>query len=492
MRTVAIVNQKGGCGKTTTAINLAGVLARLGQRTLLIDLDPQSHCAVGLGVPEEKIDLQIGDALLVGPGQRLDESRLLWKISKNLDLAPSSMRLAALEAARGGLAEAEERDRRLSMFLERLGDRYDWRLIDCPPSIGLLTFNALRAADEVIIPVETSFFAMKGAERQVKTIRSLARRLGGQTPYRLLPTMHDPESGLAKELLAKLATQFDDRLLPVVIRLDRKLKEATTFGQPLIEYDAESPGAADHIALARHLMANPASKLKARPVDDEPEEPAFERPLELDQPEGDGQQVMEAKPLGSESQPTGYGAPTTPPPAPAPTSRAAELAMRTQQMMARVAEIQARVEAERAAATAVERPGETVLERSGPLTLVADEQSPARPADPSVARLYGVRETGRGALFVQPAAPGRRVCIAGAFNRWTPELTPMAYNERLGVYEACVDLPMGRNEYRVVVDGVWMADPHNRNTTINPFGELNSVVVVTRRRSEPALYEGAD
>jgi chromosome partitioning protein len=236
VRTLAIINQKGGCGKTTTAINVAGVLARLGHRTLLVDLDPQAHCAAGLGIPDDSVEFDIGQAMLTADGKRLDPARLLWRVATNLDLAPSTMRLAGLEAARGGLADLEDRDARLDATLRRFSDRFDWVVIDCPPSIGLLTYNALRAATEALIPVETSFFAMKGANRQVRTIRSLARRLGGQTPYRVVATMHDPDNPLAGELLADLQQSFGDLLVPHVIRLDRTLREATTFGRPVIDF----------------------------------------------------------------------------------------------------------------------------------------------------------------------------------------------------------------------------------------------------------------
>ncbi|MFN7558925.1 MAG: ParA family protein, partial [bacterium] len=167
MRTIAIVNQKGGCGKTTTAINLAGVLARQGRRTLLVDLDPQSHCASGLAIPEARIDVQIGDAMMARPDQAIDWTRLLWRVSRSLDLAPSTVRLAALESARGGLAGAENAEARLAGVLSKIADQYEFCLIDCPPNIGLLTYNALAAAGEVLIPVETAFFALQGASKQI-------------------------------------------------------------------------------------------------------------------------------------------------------------------------------------------------------------------------------------------------------------------------------------------------------------------------------------
>ncbi|TVQ52776.1 MAG: hypothetical protein EA377_09380, partial [Phycisphaerales bacterium] len=143
MRTIALVNQKGGCGKTTTAINLAATFARRGVRTLLIDMDPQSHCAAGLGVPEAHIESGIAEAMLHENPATLDPEDYLWKVARNLDLIPSTTRLAGLEAPTGGLHQRPDRDRRLEYVLCGLRDRYDLCLIDCPPTIGLLTFNAL-------------------------------------------------------------------------------------------------------------------------------------------------------------------------------------------------------------------------------------------------------------------------------------------------------------------------------------------------------------
>ena len=146
MRTVAIVNQKGGSGKTTTAINLSSVLASRGQRVLLVDLDPQGHCALGLAIPDSEIDQHIGDAMISIGSRQLDPDRFTWHVSRNLDLIPSAATLAGLEAARGGLADREHRDLRLRMVLDAHATNYDWCIVDCSPSIGLLTFNAMRAA----------------------------------------------------------------------------------------------------------------------------------------------------------------------------------------------------------------------------------------------------------------------------------------------------------------------------------------------------------
>jgi chromosome partitioning protein len=237
MRTIAIINQKGGCGKTTSAINLAAGLARRGFRALLIDLDPQAHCAAGLGVPEERMDLDISDALRAPEGAPLVRDRLLWHIGRGFDLLPSRMKLAGLEAARGGLADMDNPQNKLAGVIDRLTKdtapgsdparrRYDAVVIDCPPSIGLLSYNALAAATEVIIPVETSFFSLRGAAKQIQTARSVTRHVGAEARVRLLATMYDPRLPLARDLLDDLRDRFGAAVIPTVIRLDSEVKEA--------------------------------------------------------------------------------------------------------------------------------------------------------------------------------------------------------------------------------------------------------------------------
>jgi chromosome partitioning protein len=232
-------------------------------------MDPQSHCAAGLAIPEQRIDLQIGDAMATVGARTLDPDRLLWRVSRNLDLAPSTMKLAALEASRGDLAGRIGAETRLSRVLESLGGRHDICFIDCSPAIGMLTFNALVAADEVVIPVETGFFSLQGAAKQVSTIKSLGKRLGLTPSYRLLPTMHDTESVLARELLDELRRRFPAKVIPQVIRYDQRLREASSFGQPVIEYAPESSGAADYTALAQWLVENRAAAGQRRAANDE-------------------------------------------------------------------------------------------------------------------------------------------------------------------------------------------------------------------------------
>ena len=218
MRVLAIVNQKGGCGKTTTAVNLAAVLARDGARTLLVDMDPQSHCAAGLGVPDLTLERTIGDAMLADHATPPIPDEYLLEVGRNLRLAPSNVGLAALEAPNGPLAQRYDRDRRLARVLAQWQDEFDWCVIDCPPTIGLLTYNALRASDLVLIPVETGFFSLKGAEKQIRTIESIVARFGRDIPFRLLPTLMNESRALSRDVVAALARRFPEALLPVAIR----------------------------------------------------------------------------------------------------------------------------------------------------------------------------------------------------------------------------------------------------------------------------------
>lgn len=251
-RTIAVVNQKGGCGKTTTAINLAAVLARGGDRTLLVDMDPQSHCAAGLGIPESRVEFGMAEALSRDP-REVDAESLLWEVSRNLWLAPSTVALAAFEATTPGV----DRDRRLERLLGTLDGDFRWCVIDCPPTIGLLTFNALRACHETIVPVETGYFSLRGAERQVATVQAVASRLGREVPLRLLPSMHREQTKVAQEVLAALTRRFPEIVLPVVVREHEVLREAASFGQPVVEYAPESPAHEDFRRLVEWLRQHP-------------------------------------------------------------------------------------------------------------------------------------------------------------------------------------------------------------------------------------------
>jgi chromosome partitioning protein len=463
MRIIAIINQKGGCGKTTTAINLAGITARKGLRTLLIDMDPQSHCAAGLAIPEQRIDMDIGDAMLADPGRALDTTRLLWRASRNLDLAPSRMKLAGLEAAKGGLADLPDRDRRLSNVISRLAPGYDICFIDCSPSIGLLTYNALAAATDIVVPVETSFFALQGATKQVNTIKTIAKRLGTAAPYWLVATIHDETSVLSRDLLQEMRRRFGKRVAPEVIRRDVTLKEAASFGQPIIEYAPTSNGARDYTALSDWLLTSAAEESRTGgPAEHASPAPAPIAALEHVEPETPAA-IVEAKPSEMAD--------------PVTLSRAEEMAQKARAMLLnRTAEAAAQTAAQTAGQTATPAAPIPVQRPATPLILVKDG-SGAEPSE-TVRALFGVRHTRSGVLFVQPLSLGNWVAVAGPFNQWSSTMHQMRRNEALGVFELCIPLGPGRHHYRLVVDGQWTVDPFNDASESNPYGELNSVVEV--------------
>jgi chromosome partitioning protein len=487
MRTIAIINQKGGCGKTTTAINLAASLARQGRRTLLVDMDPQSHCAAGLGIPEQRIEMDIGDAMLAIGNRPIDPSRLLWRAVRNLDLAPSRMRLAGLEAPRGGLADLPDKDKRLASVLQHFKNDYEVCCIDCPPSIGLLTYNALAAADTVLIPVETSFFSLQGANRQLQTVKTISRRLGVSLPVWVIATIHDHTNAVAIDLLEELNRRFKERALPLVIRRDPKLREAASFGQSIMDYAPESTGAEDYHHLAVWVADNlkPRSAITDTTIDDAEDLDAPALPT-----------VLSVASIPSVPSPSSSEV--------KPISRAEDVARRAQEFLRRVALGRDAAPPTGGAPTthisqdfapipqsptlptpsipsgpAYENSGVATAPRSSVLQLI---ETPApRPAEitPATSRLLGVRETAQGVLFVQPLTIADNLAIAASFNNWSPTSHPFTANRELGVWELCVKLPPGTFTYRLVIDGQWCTDPSNDATLPNPFGETNSAFTVT-------------
>jgi chromosome partitioning protein len=260
MRVIAIVNQKGGCGKTTTAINLAACLAAQSRNVLLIDLDPQAHATLGLSVKPEEAERGMYE-VLIGESPLED---VISQVLPNLSLAPSNIALSAIEQF---LAGTPERERQLAARIATLADSFDYIVIDCPPSVGLLTFNALIACQEAIVPVETSFFSLQGVVKLSETIKLISEKVGHEIAVRILPTKFDRRAGYAKDVLAKIRERFNPITMTTTINLNDKLREAVSLGLPITEYAPDSAGFRDYMALAREVIS--AEKTKARSTEAE-------------------------------------------------------------------------------------------------------------------------------------------------------------------------------------------------------------------------------
>jgi len=416
MRIIAIANQKGGCGKTTVGINLAACLAREGRRTLLVDMDPQGHCALGLAVPEDQIEVSIYDILKAGgrepgeqaidaqgdaPQETLDLTRCIWQISANFDLAPSATRLADFESEGASLPGAENR---LAEVLATVSDRYEFVLVDCPPHIGLLTRNALNAASEVLIPVDTGYFSLQGLSKQLETIERIRSRREQPLEVRVLANLYDVRTKLGREILNELKRKFGPMMCSTFINFNTKLREGASFGQPITEYDPGSMGFRDFVRLARELIAAG----------------------------------------GPEVTPTNL------------LQQAEDLAARAEKLLA------------------TSRP----LFGKGGFVPASDEAPDHEEVQKKIDQIYGVRTTEEGVVFVAHAPGAESVMLAGDFNNWSPEATPMVPAGEDGRFKALLPLAPGKYCYRYVIDGRWSHDPHNDRVEANPFGDLNSVVEV--------------
>ncbi len=248
---IAMCNQKGGVGKTTTTINLGAALAELGRRVLLVDFDPQGSLSVGLGVNPHTLEHSIYD-LLLSRDTSIDEVIDRTGVA-NLDILPSNIDLSAAEVQ---LVSEVAREQTLLRVLERVKSRYDVILIDCAPSLGLLTINALTAADKVIMPLETEFFALRGIALLTDTITKVTDRLNPRLEILgILGTMYDPRTLHNREVLERVVQAFGDRVFHTVIRRTVKFPETTVAGEPITTYATTSPGATAYRTLAREVLA---------------------------------------------------------------------------------------------------------------------------------------------------------------------------------------------------------------------------------------------
>ena len=250
IRVTACTNQKGGVGKTTTVVNLAAYLALSGTSTLVIDLDPQGNATSGLGVDRRSLDRSVYDALI----DRVPIGELVLATAvPGLDLVPAALALSGAEIELVGLAA---RERRLSASLADLGERYDRVLIDCPPSLGLLTVNALTAADGVLIPIQTEYYALEGLSQLVNTIRMVREGLNPRLEIDgVLLTMYDGRTRLSAQVAAEVRRHLEGAVYETVVPRSVRLSEAPSHGQPIAIYDPSSRGAEAYGRLAAEVTA---------------------------------------------------------------------------------------------------------------------------------------------------------------------------------------------------------------------------------------------
>jgi chromosome partitioning protein len=255
---IAVCNQKGGVGKTTTAINLSACLAAAERKTLIIDMDPQSNTTIGFGINKEELEYSIYDVIthqVIEKEQiQIEDVILSCESIKFLDIAPATPDLAAAEIE---LVNVIAREQRLVNALESVRSKYDYIIIDAPPSLGILTINILTAADSVLIPIQCEYYALEGLAELLNTIRLVQKSLNKNLVIEgALLTMFDGRLNLSKQVVEDVRSYFSGKVFNAVINRNVKLSEAPSFGKPIILYDIMSSGAENYLNLAKEIMQN--------------------------------------------------------------------------------------------------------------------------------------------------------------------------------------------------------------------------------------------
>lgn len=249
-KAIAIFNQKGGVGKTTTNINLAACLAMKGQKVLILDIDPQGNTTSGVGISKKGLTKTTYE-VLIGDVARTEEAIFPTKI-KNLDILPASVQLAGAEIE---LVQLEGREKRLKKAIDQIKDKYDYILIDCPPSLGLLTINSLTAVDSVLIPIQCEFYALEGVSQLMSTIELVKKNLNKDLEIQgVILSMFDGRTNLSIQVVEEVKKYFKNKVYTTVIPRNVRLAEAPSFGLPITEYDPNSKGAAAYLEFAEEFL----------------------------------------------------------------------------------------------------------------------------------------------------------------------------------------------------------------------------------------------
>jgi len=415
MRIIAVVNQKGGCGKTTTAINLSACLAFLKKRVLLIDLDPQGHATCGLGIKAEFLERTTYDLFQTNSAQTDD---LILPITDQLSIIPTHNILSRAELKFSG--QTEDAFDHLKRRIGEMTTTFDYVIVDSPPNLGRLTYNALEASQEVIIPIEPSFFSLHGLAKIFETINAQNQKRSQLLRIHALMTRFEKHLRLSREVQEEVKKHFHNQTFHHVIRENVRLREAAAAGKSIVDFDREALGFKDYMGLAIEVIER---GLLLVDVEEETEASA----------------TAATKEENSEWKDSStYAA--------APTQK--ETTNQEQSLEEKQALEEAKVILTRAAKEATR------------------EQTQ---------RSFAPREVLGGVLFSYVDPEARSVMIAGDFNRWVTESMTLI-DEKQGLWQKVIPVSQDGCHYKFLVDNVWRTDSLNQVTEPNPYGGFDSVI----------------